>query len=248
MAHLVITCDDLGMHPTVNEAVVAILERGVIRAASLLATGVHFDDAVRRLHVAGISTVGVHLCLGSEYPRLPMRPVLPDHTVPTLLAADGFFHDDIARVRDTLNLRQVEMELRAQIQKVLDSGLGITHLDGHMFFYEEECGGTKLQELVQDLGTELGVHVRHRRQLPTICIWDDVPSPDGRRQFYEHFLNNYAGPTAELIIHPGMNAEQLGHFTAAGARRTSDYQYFISLCPRELSQRGITITDWTTTP
>src|SRR3954462_8677732 len=88
---LVITCDDLGYHPTFNEAVVEILSRGIVRAASLMPAAPYFDDAVARLRAAGVTAVGVHLTLNSEYSRLPILPLSPRAQVDSLVEPDGRF-------------------------------------------------------------------------------------------------------------------------------------------------------------
>lgn len=79
-------------------------------------------------------SVGAHLTLVEE------RPVAPVDAVGSLVGNDGRFFDDfrafaarwaLGRIR----LRDVERELRAQIELLLRSGLELNHLNGHQHLH-----------------------------------------------------------------------------------------------------------------
>ena len=138
-----VTCDDLGYHPTLNEAIVEILSRGLVRAASLMAAAPHCDDALRRLRAGGLPRGGGHLTLGSEYPALPITPLAPRSQVASLVERDGRFPRDLSTCRDRLVATEVAVELRAQIERDQRADLQITHIKRNMYCNQPDVGGQR---------------------------------------------------------------------------------------------------------
>jgi predicted glycoside hydrolase/deacetylase ChbG (UPF0249 family) len=78
-------------------------------------------------------SVGIHLTLNSEWKNYRWGPILGRTAVPSLVDADGyFFPSSEALHQNHPNLKEVEMELRAQINRALHSGLKIDYVDYHM--------------------------------------------------------------------------------------------------------------------
>ncbi len=104
---ILINCDDLGYHPTINQAIVEILSQGVIRSASIMAVAPYYDDAVEKLKSAGISKIGVHLTLNSEYQALSFGPL---SSAKSLINERGFFYPDIQEVREQAQIEDVALD------------------------------------------------------------------------------------------------------------------------------------------
>jgi predicted glycoside hydrolase/deacetylase ChbG (UPF0249 family) len=107
----------LGFTPDVNEGIVEAHRRGVLTAATIMANGDAFDDAVRLALENPTLDIGVHFVLTGG--RSALTGELLPATVPRLLAAMARGH---LRVQD---------ELRAQLLRILEAGLRPTHLDTH---------------------------------------------------------------------------------------------------------------------
>lgn len=247
---LLVTCDDLGYHPTINEAIVEILARGVVRSTSLMPAAPHFADAVGRLRAAGLDRAGVHLTLGSEYPRLPMSPLSPRALVGSLVDADGRFPRDVAAHRRHFAPAEVAIELRAQIERVRQTGLHLTHLDGHMFCYETEVGGAALLEVAEALARAYRLPLRRRAPaadpVPAVhMLWAHADDIERRCAYYADFLAEFRGPLAELIIHPGKDLASMREFSRTGERRLADYHFFSGDSFHELVRaHDIAIVGW----
>ena len=230
---LLINCDDLGYHPTINEAIVEILSNGIIRSASIMPAAPHFDDALRRLAAAGIDRVGVHLAIAGEYNRLPIRPVTDPRSVPSLIRSDGCFFSDLVAVRDRFVPEQVAAEFRGQIERACAAGLRVTHLDGHMFCYEPSVGRRRLLEVARAVAERYALPMRcraepgHRGPLRTYMLWS-AEALEQTMQRYGAFLHSYDDSIAELIIHPGTDVAEMAAFSATGERRRADYLFFRS--------------------
>ena len=128
---LILHADDVGMSHSVNRASLEALEKGWITSASILVPSPWFAEVATWARAHPDADLGIHLALNSEWTTLRWGPISGRSEVPTLLAPDGYLPlatDGVART----NPREVERELRAQIDLARRSGVNITHLDSHM--------------------------------------------------------------------------------------------------------------------
>jgi hopanoid biosynthesis associated protein HpnK len=130
----IITADDFGLHPAVNEAVEVAHRTGVLTATSLMVGAAAAQDAARRARALPGLHVGLHLTLADG------RAVLPRRQIPDLVDADGRFHDDMVRAGWRFFARprvraQLAAEIRAQFAAFAALGLRLDHLDGHKHFH-----------------------------------------------------------------------------------------------------------------
>jgi len=131
LKRLIINADDFGISKSVNRAVIAGWQNGLLTSASLMVTGAAFDDAVALVRLNPGMQTGLHLTLvqGLSATRHKGFPALTHH--------DGTFPDDpvFAGMRmfflKSLQ-KQIEAEVVAQIEKFLATGIPLTHLDGHL--------------------------------------------------------------------------------------------------------------------
>jgi len=137
---LIVNADDFGFTRDVNAGIIEAHRNGILTAASLMANGGAFEDAVRLARQTPTLDIGCHLALvQGESVLEPGRP-LPATTAALLRA--------LASRR--LRLRE---ELAAQIRRVLDAGLKPSHLDTHKHTH---LLGPVL-EAVASLGQEYGI-------------------------------------------------------------------------------------------
>src|SRR5579883_1365444 len=109
MRKLVVNADDFGFTRDVNEGIVEAHRIGMLTAATIMATGDAFDDAVRLAKENPTLDIGCHLVLVGS-PGLP---------------------DSIARLVLSLGRIGIYQELSAQVRKIIGAGLHPTHLDTH---------------------------------------------------------------------------------------------------------------------
>jgi chitin disaccharide deacetylase len=131
---LVVTADDVGLHPGMTLGALEAHDRGIVTAVSVAANGRAFDHAVDLLKDRPKLDVGIHLTLVGE------RPLSPPEKIPSLLGRDGALLPGFpAFVRRALlgriDLAHVERELRAQIERLLGAGLTVVHANGHQHLH-----------------------------------------------------------------------------------------------------------------
>ncbi|MBV8073792.1 MAG: hopanoid biosynthesis-associated protein HpnK [Candidatus Eremiobacteraeota bacterium] len=127
---LIVTADDFGFSPAVNEAVERGHREGVLTTASLMVGAPAAADAIARARTLPALSVGLHVVVVNG------RPVLPPERVPALVDSSGAFSADLGRagVRYFFSRRarrQLEAEIRAQFEAFAASGLRLDHANAH---------------------------------------------------------------------------------------------------------------------
>ena len=131
MKQLIITSDDFGLSSGVNRAVELAWREGILTCASVMPGGSAFEEAVEIARCNPAMQVGLHLTL------VQGRPVLPPGEIPGLVNEHGNFSDNPVaagmRYYFDRGLRtQLKREIEAQIVRVIDAGIALSHIDGHL--------------------------------------------------------------------------------------------------------------------
>lgn len=127
---LKIIADDLGLHKSINDGIVFLLKEKKIDGASLMANGQEFDDAVRQCLEIGASNpthkfmCGVHLNLVEQRSVISGNQMFKNHKI--------FF---IKYVLGLVNKDAVREELKAQVEKVIKTGLKPLFLNGNQHLH-----------------------------------------------------------------------------------------------------------------
>lgn len=213
MKRLIVTADDVGLHRGMTEGAIRAHRDGIVTACSIVANGREFDDAVARLRDVPALEAGVHLTMVEEHALTTGKP-MPKNWLRFIFAK----HDSVPD------------ELRAQIEKVLATGLRVTHMNGHQHLHLFP----RVFQLVQQLA--------HEYRIPYLRTVDDRGGTAGplRRSSIgalnflgrrasgsndrtigvreaghlkniERLLDHVDGVT-ELVTHPGVNVDQYQHW------------------------------------
>lgn len=132
MKRLIINADDFGLTRGVNRAIFEAHRGGMVTSTTLMACGRGFDDAVTLAHSISQMSVGCHVAL------VDGTPILDPADVRSLMASAGAsqFRKKLggfvlAASTGRLDAAQVEAEVTAQIRKLQDAGIEVSHLDTH---------------------------------------------------------------------------------------------------------------------
>jgi len=210
---VILHADDLGINAAVNEAVFCLMDEGRLTSASLIANAPAFRDAARRSQFFPQYSFGVHLNLTEFAPLQNTRGLRP------FLSSDGWFQRKAGALRVTSEVRRaVVSEWRAQIARVRDAGVTITHLDSHHHIHtrlsllpclrevcaEENIGRVRLRH------TFTGNQARSRWRLDNLLYnWTLRQSFTCTDEFgpllaFAHSAHRLPETcTVELMVHPG---------------------------------------------
>ncbi len=136
MRRLIVNADDFGMTRGINRAIVEGSRNGIITSTTLMATAPAFNDAVNVAQLFGPQvSVGCHVIL------LDGTPALPSDQVHTLLQPNSSTGAaefrikliDFARAAfaGKLDPSQLESEAAAQMQRIQNTGIQLSHFDCH---------------------------------------------------------------------------------------------------------------------
>ena len=257
---LIVNCDDFGMHAAVNTAVVESIENGIASSCSLMVSCPAAADAMRLLRERPHIPFGIHLTLIRDSPACRWGPVADKADVLSLLHPDtDEFYVDTSAQRAALlakaKLTDVERELRAQIDVVVDAGLAATHLDWHCL---ADGGRADIFDLAMALAKEYGLAAR---------VWLD----DGRRKAreqgkpvvdspfldsysislvdksstYEQMLRDLPPGLTEWAVHPARGTDEWQTIEPSWRVRQTDYAFLTSPQAREiLEHEGINVIDY----
>jgi len=130
MRRLIINADDFGLSKSINEGISRCVHGGMLNSVSVVSGGCASDEALLFIKQNTSLDVGVHLILTEE------RPLLSKDAVPSLVERNGRFPKTWGRFIllfciGKIKILDIELELGAQINKILKTGIKITHLDSH---------------------------------------------------------------------------------------------------------------------
>ncbi|MGH9738213.1 MAG: carbohydrate deacetylase [Candidatus Acidiferrales bacterium] len=151
MKRLILNADDFGLTRGVNEGIVRAHQDGNLTSATLMASSGSFDDAVTRAKVAPALGVGCHLVLVGG------TAVSPPGEIPSLVDAEGKFPATLPQFvakmsSGTVHSRDIERELRAQIEKIRGAGIEPTHLDTHKHTHAHPVVMRALGRVAHEMG------------------------------------------------------------------------------------------------
>ncbi len=127
--YLVINGDDFGANHAHNLGVAKAFTEGIMTTAGIIAPSAWFSEAAA-LAMKHDIPVGVHLSLSCEYEGYQFGPL---RRAPELsLDGKGYVFKRHPNQLDPKDIDIIIAELRAQVERMLDAGLRVTHLEEHM--------------------------------------------------------------------------------------------------------------------
>lgn len=205
--YLLVRTDDAGMSHSANRGLERLLERGLPVSVSVMFACPWYQETVEILKRYPAAAVGIHLTLNSEWKNYRWGPVAGPSAVPTLVDSLGhFFPSSEMLYRNDPNLREVETELRGQIDRARRSGLRIDYVDYHM---GTVVGRPELRALAERLAAEYGLgmsqYFGEERHDPQYA------APPAAKPDTLVALVNRLGPRFNLLVtHVGIDDAELG--------------------------------------
>jgi chitin disaccharide deacetylase len=201
---IVVHADDVGVTHSVNAATVTALGTGLVNSASIMVPCPWFPEIADYAKAHQDLDFGLHLTLTAERVYYRWGPAAPRDRVPSLVDENGYFwHDWTPSTR--IDPKDVEIELRAQIDRALAMGVRPTHLDSHQY---------RLIMTNKEL-FDVFVKLAHEYRLPFFVTRD---------WFAQYpYLEPSLGPNDIVIDHtvtvePSLAAEKWGEFYSGALR------------------------------
>ena len=262
---LIVHVDDLGMTHSVNAASIKAFESGLVNSGSIMVPCPWFSEIAAYSRAHPEADLGLHLTLTSEWKFFRWGPVLSKDRVATLLDREGYLHPTETAAAAAADAREVEAEIRAQIERARAFGIQPTHLDSHMgTLYQNKT----LLETLLKVARDNRLPVMISREwfdrapfLPSLLGPNDVvldriisiePSvtPERWGDFYTEAIKNLRPGITQVILHLAyddeeMRATAIDHPDWGAGWRQRDFNYFTGEKFRQLlKEHDIKLVTW----
>lgn len=267
---VIIHADDAGMSHSVNRATIAAMEQGIVSSASIMVPCPWFKEFAAYAKAHPEKDYGIHLTLNSEWENYRWGPVAARETVPSLVDPEGYLWDNVALVAENVKADEVRVELRAQVQRAIDFGVPLSHLDTHMgalisrpdlieayvdtgiefnlpVFFLRNPGDEVLPPavMVRAAGLIQKLEQHHLPILDTMTqLYTREPFEQKRQQYLDAITNTGPG-VRYVIIHCGYDDEELRAITASSKLRDTDRRVFMD--PEfieKVKASGVEVVTW----
>lgn len=264
---LIVHADDLGMAHSVNAATIKGFESGLVNSGSIMVPCPWLSEIATYARANPQADLGLHLTLTSEWTSFRWGPVMSKDRVSSLLDKNGYFYLTESEAAAKADPKEVELEIRAQIERARAVGIQPTHLDSHMgTLYQNKA----LFEVFVKVAREYKLPVRVAKEwfsraeadfLPSVLKPDDVfidrvmdinPSvaPADWAKFYTEAIKKLQPGVTEVVIHLAYNDTEMqgatfDHPNWGAAWRQRDLDFFTSDAFRQLlSEEKIKLITW----
>ncbi len=158
---VIVNIDDVGLHKDETEASFRALNFGIVKSGSIMVPCPNFSQVVKLWRENPEIDLGIHLTLTCEWgEKYSWTPVLPKDDVPGLYNLEGIMWSNVPDLLQHASLKEMTMELEAQIKKTLAEGLKPTHLDDHMDLHNH----LELFSIIMKLSRKYNLPMRARKQ------------------------------------------------------------------------------------
>jgi predicted glycoside hydrolase/deacetylase ChbG (UPF0249 family) len=262
---LIVHADDLGMAHSVNAATIKALQTGLVNSGSIMVPCPWLSEIATYARANPQADLGLHLTLTSEWTHFRWGPVVPRDRVPSLLDKDGYFRLTESEAAKHADPKEVELEIRAQIERAKALGIVPTHLDSHMgTLYQNKA----LFDVFLRVAREYKLPVRIAKEwfsradfLPSSLTDSDVfidrvldinpqVAPKDWAKFYSDAIRKLEPGVTEVVIHLAyddgeMQGATFDHPDWGAAWRQRDFDYFTSDAFRKLlEETQIKLITW----
>lgn len=129
---LIIHADDMGLSHSVNTACIDAFNNKGITSGSIMVPCPWAPEMIAYVKDHPGLDVGIHLTLTAEWDQYKWGGLTSSDLITSLLDGNHNFYPSVEELGKNVKGPEAEKELRAQIDRVISSGIQPTHLDTHM--------------------------------------------------------------------------------------------------------------------
>ena len=233
---LIVRADDIGSSHAANVACIESYQKGIARSVEVMVPCAWFLEAAKLLRENPRLDVGVHVTLTSEWSDVKWRPLT---CASSLVDSNGYFYP---RQKDNTNsnatntfwdakpdMKEVEQEIRAQIEMAMKHIPQVTHISGHMgvLTLSPEMNTLKAK-LEKDYGLELDLE----GEGVSYAIWkSETTDPFEKRETALIEMLESLKPGIYFIVeHPGKNTPEMRAIGHPGYEHVAAHRDAVTRC------------------
>lgn len=258
---VIVNIDDIGMHKDETEASFEVLRFGIVKSGSIMVPCSNLNQVIKLWQENPEIDMGIHLTLTCEWgEKHPWKPVLSKIDVPSLYNPRGIMWPDISELLQHAKLKEIAMELEAQINRILTAGLKPSHLDDHMDLHNHVDFFSIIMELSRKYNLPMRARKRRRYNYPILknnlvslrrrgFVFPDTQrgfymlggknqSHDFRKAQYYDYLRSLKPGIHNIKIHTAYHTEELQNIMGEhySSIRQIDYEVWTSNETKQLAE------------
>ncbi len=270
---LLLHSDDAGMCEEANLSVMAYSLKNHVQSAAVTMPCPNAEEMVAWAKKHPQADIGVHLTLTSEWKSYRWPPLAPAADVPGLIDPEGKLWPEVIDVVRHASPEEVEQEIRAQIDRMLELGYQPTHIDTHMgtlygsaefltVFLKVaqeyqipanaiDLSNPKVAAYYKQAGypiSEETIAQLAAYPLPKLDNFTSVPkgsSYEEKKANFFQLVNALDPGLTEIIFHPSIETDHLKSITGSWQQRVWEAKMFSDPeVIRFFKDHGIVLTTW----
>jgi hypothetical protein len=254
---LILNADDFGMCHAINEGTIQAIRAGAVSSCTVMMPCPWALHALHWLRQNPEVPFGVHLTAVSEPAVYRWKPLTSAEKIPSLVDEAGYFYNEacIPEFLGQVNLAELEIEFRAQIETVLQTGLRPTHLDSHCLIhtrrediFDMTVGLASKYSLALRVSTPGFIKKLQDQGYPTphTDVLDSYRvATDDKPAYYFEALRRLPPGLTEWAVHPAMDTAELRAISDSWHVRRADFEFLTSPQTRQiLEQEGIILLSY----
>ncbi len=251
---IMLHADDVGMCEEANIATENYLKSNNIQSAAIMMPCPNAEAFVAWAIKNPKQDIGLHLTLTSEWKDYRWGTITPHKEVPGLLDPDVKMWRSVREVVISSSAKEVEKEIRAQIEKSIALGYRPDHIDTHMgtlyghpsyvkvfFKVAEEYGipanvldlsNPEVVEVFRAQGYPMDdsvIQLAENYSLPKLDFFTSAPKAETYEEKIEKFkqlITSLKPGITEIIFHPSVETENLKGITNSWQQRVWEAKMF----------------------
>jgi len=241
---LIINCDDMGMNYAANMGGIEGMEKGLITSGTVMTPCPWFSQIAEYSRKNPLKDLGVHLTLTSEWRQYRWGSVESKDKVKGLIDLDGYLWRSVKEVYAHATTQEALIECRAQIQKAIDAGIPVTHIDSHMGTLQENPDFLKVYvqlavefNLPLRMSAQATMEVRNQPNLREelvrkgLVFTDYFISPDSKeykevKPYWTNVIKNLKPGVTELYIHASIRSDEIKLISSTAEKRALEAECF----------------------
>lgn len=243
---LIVNCDDVGMCHAANMAYMEGQENGIITSGTVMVPCPWFSEIADYASNNPNVDLGVHLTHTAEWKYYRWGTVADAGKVSGLLDEMGYMWGDVEEVYKSATPEEALIEGRAQIQKALDAGIPVNHMDSHMGTLQEN---PEFFKVYLQLASEFNLPMRMASQStlekfghpeirkmtaekgiisPDYFIYEEMENYKEVKPFWTDIVKKMKPGVTEIFIHASKPGEEVKSITYSWKTRGKEYELFVN--------------------
>ena len=240
MTKLIINADDFGYCEAVNYGIISAHKNGIVSSTTMMANMPGFEHGVALLKDNKTLSCGVHLTISCDKPLLSNLNTIVDDS-------GNFYRGITNEILKSMDLDEIYNEFCAQIERVIDCGIKICHLDSHHHVHTI----TELRPVIENILDKYDLPIRggfeyNMEYKKVVKLIDSFYKENVSEDYLIKILKDIKEyDVVDMMCHPAFLDDFILNSTSYAIDRTKEYKILTSnKVKKALEENNIIISNY----